>query len=183
MADIEIKKGVDGKDYKVCDGTWYDIGTCDSVIYALEYARKYNKRVHVLFCYPDEKDVPKDWESKFSAKEIWLEDYDTVGRIGRSCGDIKTPILLKTSRSYGGGGLLTDRICSIIETGTRKVLYDLDGIFAPAFKIEKAGEGFALSYKTRKMKDYEVYATAKDRRTLERLELFLLGLRHTTGGR
>jgi hypothetical protein len=183
MANIEVKKGIDGKDYKVYEGTWYNIGTCDGVIYALDKARKAERRVHVLFCYPEEKDVPQEWESKFSAKEIWLEEYDTVGRISRSCGDIKMPLLIKNSRSYGGGGLLTANIGRIIDVETKKVLYNLDGLFSPALNIEEAEGGFTLAYKTRKMKDFEAYAMAKDRRTLERLEQFLIGLRHTAGGR
>lgn len=183
MTDIEIKKGIDGKDYKVYEGTWYHADTCDNVIYALDYARKAERRVHVLFCYPEEKDVPKEWESKFSAKEIWLEEYDTVGRIGRSCGEIKVPLLIKNSRSYGGGGLITGRIGRIIDVATKEVLYNLDGLFSPALNIEEAEGVFTLVYKTRKMKDFEAYVMTKNRKTLERLELFLIGLRHTTGGR
>jgi hypothetical protein len=183
MADIEVKKGIDGKDYKVYEGTWYNIGTCDSVIYALDYARKAERRVHVLFCYPEEKDVPTEFKLKYSAKEIWLEEYDTVGRIGRSCGEIKIPLLIKNSRSYGGGELFTDNIGRIIDVETKKVLYNLDGLFSPALNIEEAEGVFTLAYKTRKMKDFEAYATTKNRKTLERLEQFLIGLRHTTGGR
>lgn len=183
MTDIEIKKGVDGKDYKVYEDVWYNIDTCNDVIYALENARRYNQRIHIFFCYPEEKDVPTDWGSKFSAKEIWLEEYDTIGRMGRSSGSTRVPLLIKSSSAYGGGAIITDRIGLIIDTKMKKVLYHMDGLFFPALKIEETEEGFTLCYRTKKMKDFEVYATAKDRKKLERLEDFLLGLRHTTGGR
>ena len=74
MAEIEIKKGIDGKEYKVISNTWYEKETDDKVIFALEYARQFNRRLHIFFCYPEEKDIPTDWKSEFSAKEIWLEE-------------------------------------------------------------------------------------------------------------
>ena len=183
MADIEVKKGIDGKDYKVISNTWYEKETDDKVIFALEYAKRFNRRLHIFFCYPEEKDVPTDWDSEFSAKEIFLEEYGTIGRIGRSSGSIKVPLLLKSSSSYGGEHIVTDRIGLIIDTEAKETLYHLNKLFFPALIIKETEEGFMLMYKTKKMAYFEVYARSKNRKTLERLQDFLLGLRHTKGGR
>ncbi len=34
----------------------------------------------------------------------WNEEYDVMGKIGRTCGNIKIPILLRRKDSYYGGG-------------------------------------------------------------------------------
>jgi hypothetical protein len=43
----------------------------------------------------------------------WGEENDCIGYIGRSSGDIKIPILLKNSKSTGGGSILDHCIVKI----------------------------------------------------------------------
>jgi hypothetical protein len=47
----------------------------------------------------------------------WLEEYDTIGRIGRSMGPKHIPLLIKTRRSHGGGGILTACIVRMTVNG------------------------------------------------------------------
>lgn len=53
----------------------------------------------------------------------WEEVFDIRGTVGRSTGTIKIPLLIKTSRSYGGGGILDHCIVKIIDSETKAVLY------------------------------------------------------------
>lgn len=45
--------------------------------------------------------------------ECWNDEYDTIGEISRSMGPIKIPILIKSSRSTGGGAILDSCIIAI----------------------------------------------------------------------
>ena len=53
----------------------------------------------------------------------WNDTYDVTGYIGKSCGSVKVPLLLHNLRSIGGGELMYNRIIKIVETSTKKVLY------------------------------------------------------------
>ena len=61
--------------------------------------------------------------------EDWCEVYDTIGYVGKSCGIKQIPLLIKTSRSSGGGAFLTDCIVKI--TIDKKVVYQQDNYFLP----------------------------------------------------
>ena len=50
-------------------------------------------------------------------------DPKMCGRIGRSTGTVKIPLLIKTARSMGGEGLLEAHIVRITEPGTQRVLF------------------------------------------------------------
>ena len=54
------------------------------------------------------------------------EVYDISGRIGRSTGTSKIPLLIHNSRSLGGGAILDDCIIGIKESRGGRVLYKLD---------------------------------------------------------
>ena len=105
---MEITKtvAVDGKEYKVANGTYYHVDTNDNVISVLEHARLNKVRVRVFY--------GKDGLS-------WLDEYDIIGTISRSTGSIKAPLLIKSSNSFGGGVVLTD--CIIKITIDKDVVY------------------------------------------------------------
>lgn len=91
------------KKYKVVNGTYYQPTTDDRVIEVLERCRKDGTRITV-----DYGDV--------ETGKSWGEIYDVSGRVGRSGGSIKIPILLHNSRSIGGCGMLDHCILSIRES-------------------------------------------------------------------
>lgn len=99
---------VNGKNYKVANNTWYNEDTSEEVIRILENARICKLRVRIF--YGDNK-----------TGEDWLEDCDVMGRIGRSGGTVKIPLLLKKSNSTGGEGILTSCIVKI--TIDKKTVY------------------------------------------------------------
>lgn len=100
------------KKYKIVNNTHYHIDTNDRVIEVLEQCKA--NRTRIVVDYGD-----------IATKKSWEEVYDISGYVGRSMGDIKIPLLVHNSRSYGGGALLTHCILSIKESKGKKVLFEL----------------------------------------------------------
>jgi hypothetical protein len=100
----------DGKSYKMANGTYYSRMTSDEIINVIETAKR--NRTRLVLDYGD-----------VLTGKSWNEVYDITGRIGRSTGSIKIPILLHNSRSIGGGAILDHCIIKISESRGKKVLY------------------------------------------------------------
>jgi hypothetical protein len=88
--------------YKVYQGTAYHAETPDEVVSILDRALNNHRNTRLRIHYGDPK-TGKAWG-----------DVET-GYIGRSTGSIKIPLLIKTTRSLGGGGLLDHCIIKIEE--------------------------------------------------------------------
>lgn len=97
------------KTYKVCKGTYYSPRTPHEVIVALESARYYQHRIRVHY-------------GDTTTGQDWLEEHDVTGRVGRSAGEVKIPLMLPNRESTGGCAILTDCIVKI-RTTTGAVLY------------------------------------------------------------
>jgi hypothetical protein len=82
----------------IINGTTYSSGTPEGVIRVLENARVTRYRIAIFYGDP-------------ATGKVW-GDVE-VGTVGRSMGPERIPIILKTSRSSGGGGILTDNIIRI----------------------------------------------------------------------
>lgn len=82
-------------------GTHYDDRTPKELVDLLEDARI--NRHHVRVFYGDT-----------TTGEDWLESFASVGRISRSMGRIKVPIMLQRSNSYGGPAILTHCIVRLL---------------------------------------------------------------------
>lgn len=98
--------------YKVIDGTYYHESTPIAVTQLLEQSR--NTRERFVFHYGDVK-TGRAWG-----------DSET-GYIGRSTGEHKIPLLIKNSRSAGGGAIL-DHCIVKIEVANKKfggILYNI----------------------------------------------------------
>lgn len=54
--------------------------------------------------------------------QAWLEEFDVRGRVGRSTGVIRAPLLLSQRRSIGGAAILTRHVLRVDYT-TGKTLY------------------------------------------------------------
>jgi len=98
------------KKYKIINGTSYDIRTDNKVIEVLENCRE--NKIRIVLDYGGVK-----------TGISWNEIYDITGKLGRSTGNVKIPILLHNSRSIGGGGILDHCIIGIKESNGGKVLY------------------------------------------------------------
>lgn len=101
------------RQYRVINGTSYDSTTCQQVIDTLENIRQKQIRVHLSYGFVD---GPR-------AGEDWFEEHEVTGRISRSMGPVKVPIIVYNRRSLGGGGIIVGRIIKIRRTDTNQILY------------------------------------------------------------
>ena len=111
------------KEYKVVNGTSYDVRTPDEVIRVLENARKNHTRIHISLG-DTEKSLVRirngGTESRLGLD--WLNENDTYGYVGRSSGSVKIPLLIHNSRSVGGNAIL-DHCIVRIRRSTGAILY------------------------------------------------------------
>lgn len=63
------------------------------------------------------------WYGDTVTGEAWLEEYDVSGKIGKSAGEVKIPLLIKNSRAFGGCGLLDSSIVRIDNISSRSTIY------------------------------------------------------------
>jgi hypothetical protein len=103
------------EEYQQADGTFYHLETPKRVVDVLESCRRSGRRIRLYYgkTDPDSPDVGLDWE----------EQFDITGKLGRSTGTIRIPILLHNSRSTGGGAILDH--CIVRITSSRKGGLDL----------------------------------------------------------
>ncbi len=111
--------------YKVVNGTSYHEDTTDEIIKVLEEARIHNKRIRIFY---GDTETGRDW----------MEVYDTIGTIGRSCGEVKIPLLINNSRSYRGAAILDNCIVKI--TIDKRVIYQNVKYYLPEMEIKEASE-------------------------------------------
>lgn len=88
-------------------GIFYHQSTPDEIVKILDWAR--NNNVRLKFAW-----------GNIETGEDWGETYDIAGTIGKSTGTIKIPLLIKTRRSWGGGGLLDNCIVKISYANKRE---------------------------------------------------------------
>lgn len=81
--------------------TSYSFGTPDAVKAALENARHSGARIRLFY---------GDTETGLS----WGDEFEVIGRVGRSMGKIRIPLLIHNARSTGGGGILDNCIVAIM---------------------------------------------------------------------
>lgn len=107
----------------------------------LNNSRKYGFRVRI-------------WYGDRKTRKAWNEEYDVTGRVGRSQGDIKIPLLIYSKRSYGGGALLVGSILRVDDIEDKRTLWKAEG-----FNIPK----MTLSYKdTGSLYVWHVYQEGKE---------------------
>lgn len=97
----------------VVNGTTYDARTPSDVIGTLESARASGARISVHYGDTDGATAGRDW----------LEDSDVCGRVGRSTGPQRIPLLIASRRSLGGSPLLDHCIVRIRESAGGRDLY------------------------------------------------------------
>jgi hypothetical protein len=114
--------------YQIVNSTYYHHGTPAAVIDVLEHARKAGTRIRLSY---------GDTETGHD----WLEEFDVEGRISRSMGPVKVPILLARQTSIGGPALLEHCILKIRHTGKGgRVLYRHSHHHLPTFTVQPSSE-------------------------------------------
>ena len=94
--------------YKEYNGTFYHKDTPDKLLHILDPILHNRTRIKIWY---GDSHTGKAWGDVSS------------GRIGRSTGSIKIPLLVKTSRSMGGEALLDNAIVQLVNVQTGRVLY------------------------------------------------------------
>ena len=124
--------------YKVVNGTYYNYaiklkdGTyeerdeqeMEKVITALETARQTGKRVRF-------------WYGDTDTGRSWNDEYDIIGRIGRSSGTYSEPLVIAKSNSWGGPAILTDKIIRIDDTETGRIMYKQYNFHVEPMTVDK----------------------------------------------
>jgi hypothetical protein len=128
--------------------TWFTPGTSSDVKKILESARNNNNYIRLFF------------GDKVSGKD-WMEESDVYGKIGRSMGTLKVPLLMRSGEHYGSA-ISTDAIVKIIRFTrsntagrSQNVLYCHKSYHQPCLSIV---EQTAADYPIAVTSDGEIYA-------------------------
>jgi len=101
--------------------TYFDPGTDSKVASILESARKTDRRLRLFL---GDTETGRDW----------MSENDVLGRIGRSMGPMKVPLLVSDGE-HGGGAILTACVVRIIDADTLRDLYVHPKYQAPVLTV------------------------------------------------
>ena len=114
--------------HQIVNGTYYHHDTPAAVITILEDARRTGTRIRLSY---GDTETGRDW----------LDEWDVEGRVSRSMGPVKVPILLPRRTSIGGPALLEHCIVRIRQTGKGgRVLYKHAHHRLPTFTVQPSSE-------------------------------------------
>lgn len=113
-------------------GTWYGLKTPLAVRHVLESARRSGSRIRIFL---GDKDTGR----------CWNDEYDVIGRVGRSTGILKSPLMISRRNSTGGGAILCDCIIRIQAVYDKRVLYQHPRFAMSKFEIVPATSDDYLS--------------------------------------
>jgi hypothetical protein len=150
--------------------TWFDPHTPAKVQKILEDARESR---HILRLFVGDAETGRDW----------CEENDVIGRIGRTGGILKTPILLEPLREHGdirfadgGGAISTASILRIADVTTNEELYRAPNYQLPQLVLgETSAELQAKGYDYSVNRDGENVANFKMLEAAQRYIAFMLG--------
>jgi hypothetical protein len=155
--------GVQFTDIRHKSGTWYRKGTPTPVIEGLERSRTEGARIRLFY---GDTDTGRDW----------CEENDVRGTVGRSAGTIRIPLLLKSSRSSGGGAILDACIIRLQVAGRevyRHPKYQVPDLAVIPASEKLRGRGYLFTV----TRDGDEFANFKTRDRADRYVAFLLGER------
>jgi hypothetical protein len=90
-------------------GTYFDPGTDAKAAKMLESCRTRDRKIRLIL-------------GDTRTGEAWLEEHDVVGRIGRSMGSLKVPLLIEPGE-HGGCAILCACILAIVDWASGDFLY------------------------------------------------------------
>lgn len=133
-------------------------------------------------CYHSKSRV-RIWYGNNNTGECWLEEYDTIGTVGRSSGQVKIPLLLKNARSSGGGGILTNCIIRIDVISSKRTIYKHPLFYVPTLGVyPNLDEETKVKYPFIVLKNGTIQARFKAEKQAYKYVGFMTGNRYTMGG-
>lgn len=82
------------------------------------------------------RDKVRLWLGDTATGESWMEEHQTTGRIGRSMGPMKVPLLIEDGED-GGGAILTHCIVQIRRESNGEILYMHEKFHVPELHIRR----------------------------------------------
>ncbi|TXI26042.1 MAG: hypothetical protein E6Q64_08990 [Ottowia sp.] len=104
--------------------TYFDPGTDPKAANALESCRRDRRKVRLVL-------------GDTATGRSWLEEHDVVGRIGRSIGTMKVPLLVEPDED-GGTAILTSCLLRLIAWDSGRDLYRHPAYRVPRLAIQRA---------------------------------------------
>jgi hypothetical protein len=126
--------------------TYFDPGTDPKVARALEKCRRDRSQVRLI-------------QGDTATGRSWLDEHDVVGRIGRSTGTLKVPLLIEPGAD-GGTAILTDCLLRVIDWASGADLYRHPAYRTPDLSIRRDTEKPDLPWQV--LHDGEVQACFSD---------------------
>ena len=134
-------------------------------------------------CYNNQCRI-RIWYGDIDTGVSWLDEYDVVGTIGRSTGQQKIPLLIKNSRSSGGGGILCHCIVRIDNISSRRTIYKHPSFTVPLLTVAANNDNDTKNkYPFIVLKYGTIQASFKNQKSAYNYVDFMLGNRYTTGGK
>lgn len=106
--------------------TYFEPGTDPKAARALEACRREQSTVRLVL-------------GDTASGRCWLGEYDVVGRIGRSTGALKVPLLIEPGAD-GGGAILTSCLLRLIDWKSGRDLYRHAAYRVPELTIQRSAE-------------------------------------------
>ena len=125
--------------------TYFDPGTDAKAARVLESCRKRERKVRLIL-------------GDTSIGEPWLEEHDVVGRIGRSTGSLKVPLLIEPDE-HGGCAILCACLLAIVDWESGDFLYRHTAYREADLSIKPSGDA-ARSWSV--LRREEVVASFRD---------------------
>lgn len=106
--------------------TYFDPHTEPEVARVLESCRRTGNKVRLIL-------------GNTMTGQTWFDEFDVVGRIGRSTGWRKVPLLIEDGE-VGGGAILTACLLSIVDWQSGRTLFRHAAYQPPALRIAPTGD-------------------------------------------
>lgn len=110
--------------HRIQSDTWFNPNTPRKVCDLLEDYRISGKRLRVFY-------------GDASTGRDWMCESDMLGRIGRSTGTLRIPLLVP-KKEHGGPGLLDDAIVRLIDVASKRELYRHPTYHQPSITLHPA---------------------------------------------
>lgn len=124
------------------------------------------------------------WYGDQETGRSWNEQYDTMGRIGRTTGNIKIPILVKNSRSWGGEVVLVGSIIRIDAIEDKRTLWEVPNFHVEDMKVYEVFGYKNYKYRVAKLSEdsgeWEDQASFKTEKQAHNWVAFMRGKRYRT---